>query len=173
MKRMHRPILTMKCSMPPLRPDLVPRPGLFARLDAGLTCKLLLISAAAGSGKTSLVSAWLRQRNLPTAWLAPDAGDNDPARFLLYLEAIGHAPAAADWDCAAGLIETAPHRKGMCGSSSTKEPGCSHSWCRDWQPASGKWRQPVMPGTCLMPSLRQTLVPMHHFPVTIPGCSSR
>ncbi|MFP4437743.1 MAG: helix-turn-helix transcriptional regulator [Chloroflexaceae bacterium] len=71
--------------MPPLRPDLVPRPGLFARLDAGLTCKLLLVSAPAGFGKTSLVSAWLRQRNLPAAWLALDVADNDPARFLLYL----------------------------------------------------------------------------------------
>jgi ATP/maltotriose-dependent transcriptional regulator MalT len=75
----------MKCSMPPLRPDLVPRPGLFARLDAGLTCKLLLVSAPAGFGKTSLVSAWLQQRNLLAAWLALDAGDNDPARLLLYL----------------------------------------------------------------------------------------
>ena len=56
---MTAPLLATKLYMPPLRPDLVPRPRLVERLDAGLHRKLTLVSAPAGSGKTTLVSAWL------------------------------------------------------------------------------------------------------------------
>jgi LuxR family maltose regulon positive regulatory protein len=54
-------------------------------LNEGLHRKLTLISAPAGSGKTSLVSDWLHQNKVPTAWLSLDEGDNDPTRFLAYL----------------------------------------------------------------------------------------
>jgi LuxR family maltose regulon positive regulatory protein len=59
-------------------------------LNRGLQRKLLLISAPAGSGKTTLVSEWAHlQQNQPTprpiAWLTLDGGDNDPARFAAYL----------------------------------------------------------------------------------------
>ena len=52
--------------------------------------KLTLVSAAAGCGKTTLISEWLAGRGgvtppLPAAWLSLDAGDSDPTRFLAYL----------------------------------------------------------------------------------------
>src|SRR5262245_47977465 len=85
-----RPLLTTKLHIPQARRDLVPRPHLFAQLYQGLRSKLTLVCAPAGFGKTSLVSAWLATRNAqqdlsPAAWLALDAGDNDPVRFWRYV----------------------------------------------------------------------------------------
>jgi len=54
-------------------------------MNAGLPGKLTLISAAAGFGKTTLVSEWAAACGLPAAWLSLDEGDSDPARFLAYL----------------------------------------------------------------------------------------
>jgi LuxR family maltose regulon positive regulatory protein len=48
-------------------------------------CKLTLISAPAGFGKTTLGSEWIASCGRPAAWLSLDEGDNDPARFITYL----------------------------------------------------------------------------------------
>ncbi len=90
---MPAPILATKLYMPAPRARVVSRPRLIERLDAGLNGKLTLISAAAGCGKTTLVSAWIAARQasprpleegpgVRAAWLSLDEGDNDPARFL-------------------------------------------------------------------------------------------
>ncbi|HEX6551596.1 MAG TPA: AAA family ATPase, partial [Ktedonobacteraceae bacterium] len=63
------------------------RPRLLERLNEGLHGKLILISAPAGFGKTTLVSAWLAGSPRPAAWLSLDAGENDLTRFLTYLVA--------------------------------------------------------------------------------------
>ena len=68
-----------------LKPSLVNRPRLVEQLNEGLPGKLTLISAPPGFGKTTLVSYWLEQVNLPAAWLSLDEDDNDLARFLTYL----------------------------------------------------------------------------------------
>ncbi len=80
-------LLTTKFYVPSVRPEVVPRPRLLERLNAGLIRKLTLVSAPAGYGKTTLVSAWLRSTDLPVAWLSLDQGDNDPIRFFTYLVA--------------------------------------------------------------------------------------
>lgn len=80
-------LLTTKLYIPPPRPNAVNRPRLLARLDAGLHGRLTLVSAPAGFGKTTLVSAWVSDCGRPVAWLSLDAGDNDPTRFLTYLTA--------------------------------------------------------------------------------------
>ncbi len=46
---------------------------------------LTLISALAGSGKTTILSSWLRQANVTVAWLSLDEHDNDLHRFWMYL----------------------------------------------------------------------------------------
>ncbi|MBN1287783.1 MAG: AAA family ATPase [Anaerolineae bacterium] len=79
--------LLTKLYIPPAHPGAVERPRLFARLDAGMACKLTLLSAPAGAGKTTLISAWLRRSGAPAAWLSLDERDNDFARFLTYLVA--------------------------------------------------------------------------------------
>ena len=78
-------LLTTKLYIPPVRPELVSRPRLIERLNAELHRKLILISAPAGFGKTTLLSDWLGQREGPVAWLSLDEGDNDPAQFWAYL----------------------------------------------------------------------------------------
>lgn len=91
-------LLSTKLASPRLRTALVPRAALLDRLDEGLEHRLTLISAPAGFGKTTLVSQWLDERvggqpflpfrpqaELRAAWVALDAGDNDPVRFWRYL----------------------------------------------------------------------------------------
>lgn len=90
---MSTPILATKLYIPPPRPKAVLRPRLLERLNAGLRQdqslgrKLTLISAPAGFGKTTLVSAWIAGFERPVAWLSLDEGDNDPTRFFSYLVA--------------------------------------------------------------------------------------
>ena len=81
------PILATKLYIPQPRPKVVLRPQLIERLNEGLAQgrKLTLVSAAAGFGKTTLVSEWVAGCGRPVAWLSLDEGDNDPARFLAYL----------------------------------------------------------------------------------------
>jgi LuxR family maltose regulon positive regulatory protein len=81
---MATPLLQTKLYIPPLRPELVPRPRLIEQLNAGLHRKLTLISAPAGFGKTTLLSEWAVDCRRPVTWLSLDEGDNDPARFLAY-----------------------------------------------------------------------------------------
>jgi len=84
---MSTPTLATKLYIPPPRPKIVLRPHLVERLNGGLHHKLTLISAPAGFGKTTLVSEWVAGCGQPVAWLSLDEGDNDPARFLVYLVA--------------------------------------------------------------------------------------
>jgi LuxR family transcriptional regulator, maltose regulon positive regulatory protein len=81
------PLLKSKYTLPPLRPNLVARPRLIARLNANQHCRLVLISAPAGFGKTTLLAEWQAgQEGAGTvAWLGLDEADNDPAQFLQYL----------------------------------------------------------------------------------------
>ena len=80
------PILRTKLYVPPIRPELVSRPRLIERLNAGLSAsrKLTLVSAPAGFGKTTLVSEWAAGCGRRTAWLSLDEGDSDLTRFLTY-----------------------------------------------------------------------------------------
>src|SRR2546423_6250766 len=83
-------LLRTKLYAPPPRSDLVPRPRLEARLNAGLRGRLTLLAAPAGFGKTTLVGAWRAAppgSEVPLAWVSLDAGDNDPARFWAYVAA--------------------------------------------------------------------------------------
>jgi ATP/maltotriose-dependent transcriptional regulator MalT len=70
---------------PTPRPELVRRPRLIERLNAGLHCKLTLVSSPAGFPKTSLLSEWIEGIERPVAWLFLDEGDNDGARILVHL----------------------------------------------------------------------------------------
>ena len=81
------PILATKLYIPPPRPNIVLRPRLIERLNESLSsgCKLTLLSASAGFGKTTLVSEWIDHSEKRVAWLSLDEGDNDLSRFLTYL----------------------------------------------------------------------------------------
>ena len=84
-------ILRTKLYVPSSRPNLVHRPRLIGMLSEGFEPgqhfgrRLILISAPAGFGKTSLVSEWIENFDDPVAWLSLDEGDNDPIRFMVYV----------------------------------------------------------------------------------------
>ena len=77
-------LLTTKLYIPRQRKSYVNRPQLVEKLQAGLTRKLTLVSAPAGFGKSSLLSACAIQCDRPVAWVALDRRDNDPVRFWAY-----------------------------------------------------------------------------------------
>ena len=84
-----RHILRTKLHTPAAPPDLVARPRLLERLNQGRHQSLILVSAPAGYGKSTLVSHWLETCECPTAWLSLDEEDNDLRLFLTYfLEAV-------------------------------------------------------------------------------------
>ncbi len=81
------PLLGTKFVVPPVRLPLVPRPRLLERLQESLNYSFVLVSASAGSGKTTMLSDWARHPNpkIPIAWLSLDQADNDPVRFWDYV----------------------------------------------------------------------------------------
>jgi len=85
------PLLETKLFVPRPRRGLVARPRLSERLDRGGASKLMLVSAPAGFGKTTLLAEWLAAGPAaPTsqryaAWLSLEKSDNDPASFWTYV----------------------------------------------------------------------------------------
>ncbi len=80
-------VIRTKLRPPARRGGLVPRPQLVGRLCDTRSYRLAAIQAAAGFGKTSLLSqCYERIRGeQPAAWLSLDASDNDYLRFLAHL----------------------------------------------------------------------------------------
>ncbi len=67
---------------PPQQPNiLVERERLLTALDEALSTPLTLLSAPAGWGKTTLLSAWAHRQKAQVAWLSLDELDNSPTRF--------------------------------------------------------------------------------------------
>jgi LuxR family maltose regulon positive regulatory protein len=78
------PLLATKLHRPLPRSTAVARPRLVARVQAGLRGRLTLVAAPAGFGKSTLLAQALQNVQRP-AWVALDAGDNDPTRFWSYV----------------------------------------------------------------------------------------
>jgi LuxR family maltose regulon positive regulatory protein len=81
------PVLKTKLNVPPRRKNTISRPTLVACIEEGIAQahKLVLLSAPAGFGKSTLLSEWAAQTKLSVAWLSLDEGDNDITRFITYL----------------------------------------------------------------------------------------
>ena len=80
--------LGVKLRPPSMGPRYMPRPRLSDKVANSGSFRLALISAPAGSGKTTMLSEWyldLQERQVSTAWLSLDAYDNEPRRFLVHL----------------------------------------------------------------------------------------
>jgi LuxR family maltose regulon positive regulatory protein len=78
------PLLNTKLFKPTTGPQTINRKRLTDKLNSGLKSRLILISAPAGFGKTTLISSWADQLKIKCAWFSIDSGDNDPNRFLSY-----------------------------------------------------------------------------------------
>jgi LuxR family transcriptional regulator, maltose regulon positive regulatory protein len=86
--------LATKLFIPAPSSCLVERARLLNRLDDCLRpgCRLTLVSAPAGFGKTMLASGWIRvtqllNRDIKVAWVTLDQQDNDSNRFWSYVVA--------------------------------------------------------------------------------------
>src|SRR6185503_5631279 len=66
-------------------PELLLRPRLTARLLANLAHPMTLVTANAGSGKTTLVADFVRKHNERFVWYQLDHTDADPFIFLGYV----------------------------------------------------------------------------------------
>jgi LuxR family maltose regulon positive regulatory protein len=79
-------------------------------LIAGAQTRITLVSAAPGSGKTSLLSEWHAdpRESRPFAWISLDAADNDLVRF---------------WDGVFAALQTIAPEIGSSASASLHSPG--------------------------------------------------
>ena len=78
------PIIRTKLHRPLIYRDHLHRGHLLDRLNQGRHRPLALVSAPAGYGKSTLVSCWLEDRDVPSAWVSLDEDDNDLGLFLSY-----------------------------------------------------------------------------------------
>ena len=80
-------LVVTKLQPPALRTRHVVRPRLEERLRAAWSSRLTLVCAPAGFGKSTAVTAALRTRDGPVAWVSLDESDDEPQRFWSYLGA--------------------------------------------------------------------------------------
>src|SRR5712692_3033741 len=90
-------VLSGRLAPPRLPTVLVEREPLLSALDGTLATPLTLLSAPAGFGKTTLLSAWARRHEAQVAWLSLEELDTSPTRFWVALIAAlrrggGYAP---------------------------------------------------------------------------------
>jgi LuxR family maltose regulon positive regulatory protein len=81
-------LLPTKFYLPPVPAGFVARPHLLDELNQALTHRLTLVSAPAGAGKTTLISAWVQsahEKGAIIGWLGLDDTDNDPGLFMNYM----------------------------------------------------------------------------------------
>ena len=121
-------LLETKLYVPRSRRGLVPRPRLSERLDRGSASTLMLVSAPAGFGKTTLLTQWLAAGPAGpagerlAAWLSLDRGDNDPASFWTYVIAALRTVASGVGESALALLQAPVARSKRC------LPRCSTTW---------------------------------------------
>ena len=136
-------LLQTKLQRPRVPRHYVPRPRLFERLDQGSQAPLTLVCAAAGYGKTTLVSAWIEGLTmgrggvtppLPAAWISLDERDSDLGLFLRYfiagLRTMFPDACAATYQPAPGDAATPVRRCSAPRSSTRLQPfRKTSSWC--------------------------------------------
>lgn len=96
--RVVSPFFRSKFRVPTVPDHFVPRERLIELLDDLAEYAVTAIVAPAGAGKTALASDWVRRGRRPSAWLALDEADRDPAQFWTALLAALDilAPGVAD-----------------------------------------------------------------------------
>jgi LuxR family maltose regulon positive regulatory protein len=101
-------LIRTKLRLPFIRPGVVPRSRLQDQVIQGLRGPLVLITAPAGFGKTTLVGSCLAATGMPVAWLSLDQNDNQAGRFLTYLVAAVNGADDSVGTEAGQLLATSP-----------------------------------------------------------------
>jgi LuxR family transcriptional regulator, maltose regulon positive regulatory protein len=120
-------------NVPSLHPVTLQRHSLLEQMPSP-GVRLLLVSAPVGFGKTTLLASWCHalaaDSNYAVAWLALDADDNEPQRFLAYLAgAFARAyPTMPEWSqiattCQQGTAIEAALAHIINMLSATQQPG--------------------------------------------------
>src|SRR5262245_1947363 len=78
-------LVATKLLQPRPRRDAVTRPRLDAVLGRAADVPVIVVSAPAGFGKTTLLAGWLAAIDLPAAWVSLDARDRRAASFWSYV----------------------------------------------------------------------------------------
>lgn len=81
------PIIATKLLVPSRRGGLLHRPRVVDYLYGHIDRKLIVVSAPAGYGKTSVLTDLAHQMDVPVCWYALDQYDADPRVFLAHLVA--------------------------------------------------------------------------------------
>src|SRR6266487_6252521 len=108
-------LLVTKFTVPPVRSMLLQRSHLLTVIDHSRSFPLTLLSASAGFGKTTLLSAWASQSTSQVAWLTLDEQDNDPARFWAYVIAALRHSGSPVGEAALAMLQ-APHPSQLTGA---------------------------------------------------------
>jgi LuxR family maltose regulon positive regulatory protein len=77
-------LMYTKLNRPATPADFVSRTGLVGYLTQALSKPLILFSAPAGYGKTTLASDWAQRVDCPNAWVSLDENDDQLGGFLAY-----------------------------------------------------------------------------------------
>lgn len=83
-------LIETKCIPLPAQARWVRRGSLIEQMDLGLNKKLVVVSAPAGFGKTTLAADWVhmilkRDKKVRVGWVSLDEGEDDPAGFIWYV----------------------------------------------------------------------------------------
>lgn len=78
-------VLPTKLKRPSMTPHHIHRQQILHQLSRASSADLVLVSAPAGSGKSTAVSSWLRDSDQSAIWYSLDQWDNDVHVFLSYV----------------------------------------------------------------------------------------
>lgn len=98
-------LIRTKLNRPRVSSSVVPRTSLCARLNLAAASPLILVSAPAGYGKSTLISTWLDRWDGANAWLTLDELDSDLFSFLTYFLAAIHTIFLQACDETFGLLK--------------------------------------------------------------------
>ncbi|WP_144554467.1 LuxR C-terminal-related transcriptional regulator [Bacillus sp. X1(2014)] len=78
-------LLSTKFHLPHPPNQNISRDRLYNKLNGALQCKLTVVAAPPGYGKSTVVSDWVRDQQINACWVSLDEGDNDVLRFWTYV----------------------------------------------------------------------------------------
>ena len=83
----HYPLINRKVQIPDRSMTLLRRERLVSFMHSNINHKLIMVSAGAGYGKTSLLVDYAHDADLPVCWYSLDSADNQVSTFIQYLVA--------------------------------------------------------------------------------------